>query len=390
MPQPHPWSATHPFLDFTLRVEQIPQHVSVMLGECSSKIEHVMGTPLRQDIADRLSQVFLAKGVHGTTAIEGNSLTEEQVRHRLAGGRPLPPTQEYLGQEVDNIVTGYNHLVAQLNAGVPHRLTPDDLSTLNRIVLEGLEIEEGVTPGEFRQGFVVVGDYRSPSAEHVRDLLERGCDWLNSGTWEQVYGGQFVLPILRAIMSHLYIAWVHPFGDGNGRTARLVEFDLLIRAGVPIASAHLLSDYYNRTRMRYYRALSDARQSPIAFISYAVEGLREMLREQIAMIREFQYEVTWANYVYTSFRPGEDSRAARRQRAVLLALGEQAEPVPISAIATLTPTLAIMYGQVQPRTLTLDLGALHDAGLITVEQGAVRANLKLIRAFLPATGVSIA
>ena len=45
--------------------------------------------------------------------------------------------------------------------------------------------------------------------------------------------------ILKATLAHLYIAWIHPFGDGNGRTARLVEFMLLSRAGVPSPSAHL-------------------------------------------------------------------------------------------------------------------------------------------------------
>src|SRR3954471_974864 len=62
----------------------------------------------------------------------------------------------------------------------------------------------------------------------------------------------FTFAILKAVLAHLYIAWIHPFGDGNGRTARLIEFELMVRAGVPLPAAHLLSDHYNRTRAVYY------------------------------------------------------------------------------------------------------------------------------------------
>jgi hypothetical protein len=67
--------------------------------------------------------------------------------------------------------------------------------------------------------------------------------------------------ILKAIMAHLYLAWIHPFGDGNGRTARLLEFHILLEAGVPLPVAHLLSDHSNRTRAEYYRQLDRASKS---------------------------------------------------------------------------------------------------------------------------------
>jgi hypothetical protein len=48
--------------------------------------------------------MYLAKGAHATTAIEGNTLTEEQVRARMEKQLSLPPSQEYMGKEVDNII----------------------------------------------------------------------------------------------------------------------------------------------------------------------------------------------------------------------------------------------------------------------------------------------
>ena len=59
--------------------------------------------------------------------------------------------------------------------------------------------------------------------------------------------GEQSIAILRAITAHLYLIWIHPFGDGNGRLARLVEFTILLKSGIPSIAAHLLSNHYNAT-----------------------------------------------------------------------------------------------------------------------------------------------
>ena len=73
------------------------------------------------------------------------------------------------------------------------------------------------------------------------------CDWLNSNEWERVFGRNNVIltGIIKAIVAHLYIAWIHPFGDGNGRTARLLELQILLNSNIPTPAAHLLSNHYN-------------------------------------------------------------------------------------------------------------------------------------------------
>jgi Fic family protein len=61
------------------------------------------------------------------------------------------------------------------------------------------------------------------------------------------------MALMKAILTHLYIAWIHPFGDGNGRTARLAELQILLAAGMPMPASHLLSNHYNTTRTDLYR-----------------------------------------------------------------------------------------------------------------------------------------
>ena len=379
--------STHPWINFSFDLRVIPEPVWVLLGECSSKIEHVSGAPLRPGTQRYLNQVFLAKGAHATTAIEGNTLTEEQVQQRIEGGLELPQSQEYLGQEIDNVIKVYNQLIGRVAEGAPLRLGPDDLNNLNKMVLDGLDLEEGVVPGGFRGYVVTVGDYRSPGPEHNDDLVRQLCEWLNQPVWEEKLGTRFVLPILKSILAHLYIAWIHPFGDGNGRTARLLEFDILTRAGVPTICAHLLSNHYNRTRTAYYRALSAARGSLVDFVAYAVQGFADGLREQIDIVETQQIDVAWRDYVYRSFDKEPSSPARSRRRQLVFALSSVQEPVSRADITRLTPDLAATYADKGRKTVSRDINALIYLELIRHSGDGLVANKEIIRAFLPLTNV---
>jgi Fic family protein len=118
----------------------------------------------------------------------------------------------------------------------------------------------------------VVGNvYRGAPAEDCEHLLERLCEWLNGQDFTPREGMDAIYAILKAVVAHLYLAWTHPFGDGNGRTARLIEFHILLSAGVPSPAAHLFSNHYNLTRAEYYRQLDRASKSGddlIPFLSH--------------------------------------------------------------------------------------------------------------------------
>src|SRR3954471_5072368 len=111
---PKKFTRTHPWITFTLNTQQLPATVWLLLGEAASKIEHLAGVPLRPKTAVELNEIYLAKGVHGTTAIEGNTLSEAQVRQQIEGTLTLPRSQEYLGQEVQNVVDAFNGLTEEV------------------------------------------------------------------------------------------------------------------------------------------------------------------------------------------------------------------------------------------------------------------------------------
>ena len=79
------YERTHPWIRFSLDLRSAPWSLWVVLGECQSKCEEMAGVPLRPDTAEGLHQLFLARGALATTAIEGNTLSEEEVLAHLRG-----------------------------------------------------------------------------------------------------------------------------------------------------------------------------------------------------------------------------------------------------------------------------------------------------------------
>ncbi len=376
---------THPWLTFSVDLRRAPSSLWIMLGECQSKCEHIAGVPLRPDTAKKLHQLYLAKGVLATTAIEGNTLSEEEVLRHLQGTLKLPPSREYLAQEIDNIVSACNLMLEDITAGRAPTLSSGRVKELNRIALNKLKLDEGVVPGDIRKYAVGVARYQAPPAEDCEYLLDRLCEWLNSEGFASQPGRMIVFAILKAVLAHLYLAWIHPFGDGNGRTARLVEFQILIASGVPAPAAHLLSNHYNQTRTEYYRQLDQASRAggdTLPFICYAVQGFLDQLRSQLQNIRDQQLDVAWRNYVHEAFSDKKSPSDARR-RHLVLDLSQIAGSVPFSKLPEVSPRLAAAYARKTGKTLSRDVNALVQMGLLVQEQGGLRARKEFILAFLP-------
>lgn len=381
------YQRTHPWLKFVLDLSKTNNYDFWMaLGEAQSKCEHIAGVPLKPDTADSLHRLYLAKGALATTAIEGNTLSEKEVIDRLEGKLKLSPSKEYLGQEIDNVVKACNDIADKLFEGGTTEVCVADVKKYNKMILDNLPLEEGVIPGELRTYPIGVGPYRAVPAEDCQYLLEKLCEWLNTGFGAPKEEYRVAFGILKAIMAHLYLAWIHPFGDGNGRTARIIEFQTLITSGVPSAAVHLLSNHYNETRKEYYNQLDRASKSAngeISFIEYAVKGFVDGLRDQLEVVQGQQLDVTWENYVYDVFK-GRTSAANERRRHLILDLSDQKTPIrKASNIKRISPRIATVYSKKTDKTLRRDLVELLDLDLIKIEKDGIVANKEKIRAFLP-------
>ena len=378
---------THPWI--TLRATDINDLGPItwmLLGEARSKCEHLAGAPLQPDVAKQLYKVALVKGAQATTAIEGNTLTEEQVEGILEGTFRAPPSRAYQEREVRNVLDALQEIDDAVMGNSSPVITKELICEYNRRLLDGTQHDSHVRPGEVREFSVVVSAYRGAPAEDCEYLLERLAEWLESDVFVSDDPElRFALIATCAMYAHLYLAWIHPFGDGNGRTARLLEFLILARSGLaPLPAAHLLSNHYNLTRDQYYTELQQASETgrSVNFLTYAAQGLVDGLRDQIDQVREHQMDVTWINYVHEVMNLYPPSPASDRQRAVVLAMPTDRD-VTKDEIPMLTPRLAALYATKGARTLSRDLNKLSSAGLVHKRSGMWMSNHFIMKAFLP-------
>jgi Fic family protein len=352
--------------NFGVNLADLPFTFWKNLGEAKSKCEHISHAPLLPETRNHINLVFLVKGVHSTTAIEGNTLTEAEVMAIFKKELTLPPSRLYQGIEVENILTAMNEAWQRPLSGP---LSSEEISAMNARVLAGLDVPEHVTPGHYRTEPVGVGLYRCPHPTDVARLMEKFVEWYNTFTSAIAGLDGVSLAIIKAIAAHIYFVLIHPFGDGNGRAARLIEWRTLDHAGLASVATHLLSNHYNLTRTRYYEMLDHASRGRdmMPFFCYAVEGLVDQLAAQLTYIHEQYADLVYLDLVRAK-TPGGSKEVIERRQEVALAICHAKAAVPRADVPALNSRLSAAYRHTSEKMLSRDLYALMDAGLITLSK----------------------
>ena len=364
---------------------EITTNSAYMLGECHALVHALTDIPLQPEYRQRLLILSLRKGAQATTAIEGNTLSEEEIE-KLQEGWSLPPSKEYLQTEVNNILEAFNTLLREIiTEDKVSIVTPDLIKDFHYMIGKDLGEHFDAIPGRFRDDRRHVGTYLAPEHKYVPELIEKLCVWLGK-EFHYSDGQDFATAVIQAIVTHVYIEWIHPFGDGNGRTGRLFEFYILLRAGLPSIVSHILSNFYNLTRPEYYRQLDRARKKKdlTEFIQYALQGFRDGLKENLNIIQESQFSVFWQHYIYETFADLKYTKkgAFKRKRALML-------QIPIGGMFTVDELLEISsdvakkYATFGRPTILRDLKELQELNLLRKVGRNYSANTKILKAMMP-------
>ena len=231
---------------------------------------------------DRLNRV---RAVHGTTAIEGNPLSEAEVAQQM----------ERLEQQNhdDESKTETKEQLQIRNAGeaqswVKKRFFPDsppiglqDILTMHEMITRDSDTRNNI-PGELRSFSVTVGTedlggvHRGTPHERLPRLMEEYIDFINSRRLDNMV-------FIRALLAHFFLATIHPFGDGNGRVSRLVEAGILFQLGYDVHGFYGLSNYFYRHQQEYKSILQQCRKSQpfdvTPFIRFGVAGFARELKD---------------------------------------------------------------------------------------------------------------
>ena len=217
--------------------------------------EVIENSPLIPAWEAKFRREALERTVHHGTHLEGNRLTDEEVRDVLDGKDVIARDRDI--QEVinlRNVMKFIDTIASQIGPNSPYVLTIETILELHRTTVERVLPENAA--GAFRESQVVVRNtqtgeisYTPPPAAEVPYLIEDLLNWINSEEANDLH------PVIKAGIMHYEIARIHPFIDGNGRSARALATLLMFLDGYQIKKFFSLEEYFDQNPMDYYVTL---------------------------------------------------------------------------------------------------------------------------------------
>jgi Fic family protein len=253
-----------------------------LLTKISATREIILNSPLIPKWSVNLRQEAIIHSAHSSTSIEGNRLSLEQVSE-LARGREIMAARRDK-QEVLNYLDVLKNIKNLIKTNF---ITEKDILNTHRLItrdtLDNLE-----DCGIYRNRYVVVENrftgeifFRPPQNHEVPVLIKGLLEWINSEESKELD------PIIEAGIVHYELVRIHPFIDGNGRTARVLAALILYLRGFDVNQFFCLDDYYDSDRPAYYKALQSVKPDILDltnWLEYFVEGVNisiEAVKERI-------------------------------------------------------------------------------------------------------------
>ena len=344
--------------------------------------EAALNLVLPPDWSRQLDELNRIRAVHGTTALEGNPLSEEAVGEQLRRQADPGASSEEGSREqrqVRNAGRAQNWVRQRFVPG-SRPLQVSDILEMHRLLTEGSDDRNNV-PGRLRTHGVVVGTpglggvHRCAPHEDVPRLMDRFVEFVAS----RDVGAQH--PVVRALLAHFFLVTIHPFGDGNGRVSRLVEAGILFQGAYNVHGFYGLSNYFYRHRDQYISLLQKSRRSQpfdlSEFAEFGIEGFRSELKGINNFIKTRMNRVMYRNALARarSKRVGPRRWALNQREHDLLEFlvrtTEPSDPFAEESSRRITflelisdPYVRAVYQKVQPRTFRREVIRLVEQGFI--------------------------
>lgn len=255
--------------------------ITAKINKALVEIERVRGfldaVKLKDDWISDMQKRALILESHHSTHIEGTALSLEQAKSILEG-KKIKGINRDDEKELLNYKKAMDFISKYLGKEDP--VTEGLIRELHKISVKGVR-DEQADPGNYRkiQNYVVNSRTRaviytpSPPLDVPR-LMKEFVEWINT-TGD-------VSPVLVAGISQFQFVHIHPFIDGNGRTARLLSTLILYKTGYDFKRLFTISEYYDKDRPGYYQAIQSVRRNKLdmtVWLEYFVNGLQSQMEE---------------------------------------------------------------------------------------------------------------
>lgn len=262
----------------------ITQKILKNIGRIEASKEIINSAPLIPIWEARFQKEAVQRMVHYGTHLEGNKLSFSQAKKVMEGEKVFARERDI--QEVLNYrnVIKYLKELETKKTGKSLAYTEALLKKIHRLTME--KILETRRTGRYRQSKVVVKEGKSgrvvftpPAAIEVPFQIEDFFSWLNSKKGCQVH------PVLRGGIAHFELVRIHPFVDGNGRTARAFAVLILFIEGYDTRRLFSLEEHFDKDGLEYYQALQSVEKNK-GDLSKWLEYFTKCLAIELEEVRE--------------------------------------------------------------------------------------------------------
>ncbi len=331
--------------------------------------------PIVPGLAAQLDTDLIRSSIFSTAAIEGNPLSETRVGEILAEptGNAL---RERAEQEIVNLKNAYGLLAKPLTEGGPQQLlvTEEFIKKLNSLIAADIR-HNNHTPGTYRDHRVEVGNadhggiYVPPKIRaDIEQLMAAFVEWINSETMLEEPC------VVRAALAHYHLALIHPFGDGNGRTARLLEVAIMTPGGYKYVPS-MMSNYYYKNIDDYYIAFRETEKAPDLDVTVFLKFFMRVLLLSVADIQDrihWHIRIMALRHLYGAYL--QDRTITRRQHDLLHVLLHHPGKTIVLKEMLLDPLLTPLYRAVSEKTARRDLTRLQELKLLVLREGRLLLN----------------
>lgn len=343
------------------------------LVEAKSVIRALQTTPYQRDWVESLQKLQLKMEVAGTSRIEGAEFSEQELELALSGS---PEDLSTRSQRQARAAADTYRWIATLPDDLP--MGEDLICDVHRRMVRGCD-EDHCEPGRIRRKDhnVVFGIPRHRGCEGGEKCEQAFSSFARAMRTEFLNHD----PLIQAIAVHYHLAAMHPFGDGNGRTARSLEALVLQRAGIRDTAFIAMSNYYYEEKPSYLRVLAEVRQRKqdlTPFVLFALKGVAKQCSRLLDEISRNIKKAMFRNTMFDLFKLLESPkrRVVRERQLKILKLLLKEEQLDLPEIIKRSePDYA---GLKDPRRALLrDLNGLLHLEALFVEEPTLRIRINL-------------
>ncbi|MGF7047851.1 Fic family protein [Paenibacillus sp. DS2015] len=231
---------------------------------------------------EKVQELLIDEAFH-SSVIEGAISTRKRTAEMLKKKQAPQDHSERM------IYNNYEAMMFILDH-IDEPLTEEVFVQLHKIITNGTLEEDDITD-KYRDDDVQVKDmsidrviYQAPIATEVQWMMDDLFEFIHSDTPD-------IHPIIKASIIQFYIVYVHPFFDGNGRTARAFTVMYLLGKGFNFFKYLSISTAINKRKNQYYKAIEDCEKNPTDVTYFLINQLQLMHERSIELLQDLQVEV---------------------------------------------------------------------------------------------------